>query len=228
MLDHFLLLCYVIFSLVLGGFMKKLVLVVLALLITSPSFATNIKFGLSKKVYHNKDISFVPHSDEGPLGSYLTMNVNFPPVSELFFLVLIHQGFSLQNRGEAHITVITPIEFNNVLQPMGVTIDEINKIAHSKNIQSSKFEVECLGRGKADIEGKTEKTFYIVVTSEDLIEIREKVHSIFVNKGGDPHKFKPRSYYPHITVGFTRRDLHESDEVIKNLDSCWADLKLHE
>ena len=63
--------------------------------------------------------------------------------------------------------------------------------------------------------GQNEFTYFVVVQSEDLISIRKKIQDSFVGKGGDKNDFNPLNYFPHITLGFTKRDLHESDGVIK-------------
>jgi hypothetical protein len=47
----------------------------------------------------------------------------------------------------------------------------------------------------------------------------------FENSGGRPGDFDADKFYSHITVGFTDRDLHEADGVIKNMDSCVAPVK---
>ncbi|KAJ1775088.1 hypothetical protein LPJ62_006961, partial [Coemansia sp. RSA 2167] len=51
---------------------------------------------------------------------------------------------SLQSRGEAHVTIITPPEFDRVLKPAGVTIQEIEEIAQQANIQHSRLTPVCL------------------------------------------------------------------------------------
>lgn len=87
-------------------------------------------------------------------------------------------------------------------------------------IQYSKFEIACLGVGKAKIGNSEEKTFYAVVESQDLITFRQEIQKLVVSRGGTETDFNPHNFYPHITVGFTSRDLHESDGVIKNKSTC--------
>lgn len=89
-------------------------------------------------------------------------------------------------------------------------------MAINRNIQGSNFDVTCLGSGKKD----KDHTYFIVVESQDLVEIRKDVQKLFVHRGGDPLAFNPTKFYPHITLGFTTRDLHESDGVIKDKRSC--------
>jgi len=55
---------------------------------------------------------------------------------------------------------------------------------------------------------------------------RKEVQNLFISKGGEPVKFLPAKYFPHITLGFTKRDLHESDDVKKDRNSCVFDIKV--
>ena len=175
------------------------------------------EFKVSSDIFNQ--VSFIPHRG-GAWQNYLTMNVRFPPVVNLFAQLLVRLRKTLTNRGEAHVTVITPKEYMDVMQEKKVTMDEIDAIAKASAIQHSKFEPLCLGRGVAVLNNKTEETYFVVVRSANLVSIREKVVNLFVSKGGDRESIS--SYYPHITVGYTKRDLFEQDGVIKDLKSCWA------
>jgi 2'-5' RNA ligase len=204
--------------------MRK-ILFLFTLLFSIQTFAAK-KLSLSNKVYDNSSLPFLDHSVDALFGSYLTMEIQFAPVAELFKDLLLQKRTQLTNRGEAHITVISPIEYDEVLKPGKVTIEEINQIARNSNIQLSQFKVICLGMGEAQILTKKEKAFFIVVQSDDLIEIRREVKKLFVSKNGDPSLFDENKFYPHITLGFTNRDLHERDGVIKNEDSCHLKLEV--
>ncbi|MBL6991931.1 MAG: 2'-5' RNA ligase family protein [Bacteriovoracaceae bacterium] len=202
--------------------MKKLIAL---LLITIPliSFGVETSFNLAPEVHNNTDFDFIPHHGGGRFGTYLTMDVNFEPMKNLFEQLSSVNPNRLKTRGEAHITVLTPIEYFDVLKEK-VSMTEIDQIALDYNIQASEFEIVCLGRGTAQLGNNEEETFYVVVNSEDLINIRRVIQELFVSRGGDADAFNPESYYPHITLGFSKRDLHESDGVIKNSQSCYADL----
>lgn len=195
------------------------------LFISSSVFAGPMKFNLSTKIFDNSKLEFVPHQGTGAFDSYLTMEVKFEPVAELFKDLLIAKRIQLTNRGEAHITVITPVEFTEILKSK-ITMTEIDEIAKKAKIQSSKFDVVCVGKGSLEIDSKLEQTFYVVVRSPDLLKIREEVKKLFESKGGEKDLFKPVYFYPHITLGFTKRDLHESDGVIKDERTCFGDVKL--
>lgn len=193
------------------------------LFLSYPAFGQS--FSLSRKVFNNSDISFISHSGTQKFQSYLSMEVNFPPVAELFKELLIAKRVQMTSRGEAHITVITPVEFDNVLSAK-MTMKEIDVIARRANIQNAEFKVICLGKGAAMIEGKSEDTYYVVVQSDELLSIREKIQKKFEEKGGAKGKFLATQFYPHITLGFTKRDLHETDGIIKDERSCHADIRM--
>lgn len=199
---------------------------ILLLAIASTSlFAEDLAdFKLNPEVHNTEVMPFIVHKGPGKWDNYLVQNIPFEPIADLFKQLLISQRRSLTNRGEAHITVITPIEYWDVLKPQGVTIEVINELSLSKKIQNAKFKILCLGSGEKEIEDKLEKTFFVVVESADLISLRQAVLDLYLSKGGSPDKFNPKNYYPHITLGFTKKDLHESDGVIKNSDSCFTEL----
>ena len=186
--------------------------------------STYADYSVDSSVYKNSDHEFISHRGSGPYGSYLTMEITYEPVEKLWRDIESKEGIKLKNRGEAHITVITPVEFNKVLSKK-VSIAEIDKIALEQRIQSSKFHIECLGRFKKKMESGEEMTFFAVVTSKDLMSIRKKVEDLYLEKGGHKGSFRASKFYPHITVGFSKRDLHESDGAIKDKRACFKDIK---
>lgn len=183
-------------------------------------FARADFFTISQDVLKNSTIPFLPHN------SYLIMNVNYSPVKKLVEQINNLRSSPLKDRGESHITVITPVEFQNILNKK-LSIAEINALAKELNIQNSKFEMTCVGKGSVEMRGKEESTFYIVVKSPALISIRRKIQEAFLKKGGPQNAFVPENYFPHITLGFTKRDLHESDGIVKNEKTCFADIKTY-
>lgn len=155
------------------------------------------------------------HKGEGPYDTYLTMDLPFSPYERLRREIEKKTG-PLKHRGEAHITVITPPEFTKHLSPAGVTIEEIDFIAREMKIQSSRFRLVCVGKGEL----REMQTFYAVAESEDLMNLRRKVAKLYLSKGGSPTGFLPENFYPHVTLGFTERDLHETDGILKDEKTC--------
>lgn len=184
------------------------------------------ELSLSKKVFKNQN--FIPKMGNEKYGSYLQMNIDFKSIQSLFFKLdkKLKGSLSKENaRVEAHITVITPIEYREVLEPAGLNINDINIIAVESNIQNSNFSIDCLGMGET--KDKTNQTYYLVVKSQTLLDIRKKIFKAYIKKGGIPSQFDPTAFYPHITVGYTTRDLHlTGDGVLKGNNSCWRDIKL--
>ncbi len=183
-------------------------------------------YSLSDAVKNGHSAAFQSHEGLGAFDSYLVMNLPYSPMLDLFQQVTTAETRTLINRGEAHITVITPVEYWNALRPQGVSMSEINDIARTMDIQGSDFNILCLGRGSASINGVTEHTFYVVVESTDLMNLRREIEKLFVSKGGSLGKFDATKYYPHITLGFTSRDLFESDGVFKDSNSCIGRIEL--
>lgn len=205
--------------------MKTLLLLfITAISIAAP--AATKDFELERQIFSAQQMSFVKYEGAGEFDNYLAMNLPFEPMARLFSQLLITEHKPMTSRGEAHITVITPIEYWQILRPAGITMAAINALAERAQIQSSQFEVKCLGRGETSIDGKSEQAFFVVVKSDDLLDIRRQIHALLVSKGVDAAVFEPEHFYPHITLGFTKRDLHEADGVIKDQGSCVGKIRI--
>ncbi len=179
------------------------------------------QFVLSAEIYNNQQQQFIAHHGEGRFGSYLTMNINYAPMKDLFDQVAASYPAKLKSRGEAHVTVVTPPEYYDQLRSH-LSMVEIDALA--ANIQSSTFSVVCLGRAAVEINQQQQSALFIVLDSPELLAIRQQIQALYVKKGGNAADFNPTHFYPHITLGFTARDLHESDGVIKDKKSCYAQL----
>lgn len=178
------------------------------------------KFQLDKSILKSSHLEFKKYQGSGAFDNYLAMNIAFEPMADLFKQLLIQERRTLTNRGEAHITVLTPPEYWSVFRPMGISIQDVNDIAEKRKIQSSDLSILCLGQGQAVIDNKKEDTFYVVIHSKNLLLIRNDLQKLLILKGGKESDFDPNKFFPHITLGFTKRDLHESDGIIKDEKSC--------
>ncbi|MBT3980658.1 MAG: hypothetical protein HOE90_04845 [Bacteriovoracaceae bacterium] len=190
----------------------KLALLVLITTISINSWAQLIDSSIYKKM---------PYTNLYAGSGALVMNINYTAVKKIRLALEKSTGSILKNRGEAHITVITPPEFQNSLGLI-LSSKEIHQLA-KKRIQDAKFSVICIGEGKAQIGAKWEKTYFLVVESNDLINLRHEIYSEYLQKGGDAKLFDPDQYHPHITIGFTKKDLHPHQGVVKNVTSCRDD-----
>jgi 2'-5' RNA ligase len=167
----------------------------------------------------NAGPGFIPHEEKAPMKSYLAMNLDFQFFSMLRLSLESELNIKLKNRGESHITVITPIEFDQVLSQK-LSIQEITLLAEKMWLQKSAFEKICVGEASAVLYKQTEKTYFVVIESEQLLALRAAVQKLFISKGGRAQDFNPKSFYPHVTLGYTLRDLHAEDGAIKNSNSC--------
>lgn len=152
-----------------------------------------------------------------PSSSYVAMNIDPTTIEPLKEELQRRYDTALKSRGEAHITLITPPEMK-VLRTK-LTAKEINGLVKPK-IQSSKFDIVCVGKGELTEGPQTLATYFLVVRSEDLMNLRIELLKAFQNKGGQADEFLVAQYYPHITIGFTHRDLYETDGVIKDARTC--------
>jgi 2'-5' RNA ligase len=170
-------------------------------------------FPLSAAVYDDGGRPFVPNS------AYLGLDVNFPPVDAARQLLQADLPYTLKTRGEAHITVVTPVEYQKTLKAK-LPMATINQLAKTAGLQGMAFQVDCVGHASAVLDGHEEHAYFLVVESYDLKGLRQKIQDAFVAAGGAEDAFKPDDFQPHITLGFTKRDLHEEDGVVKDQSSC--------
>jgi hypothetical protein len=165
-------------------------------------------FSISGRAVQPSSASFVAHPD------YVAANVPPSPISALRKAVESTLRGTLKNRGEAHVTTITPPEMS-VLERR-LSADEIQKIAVDAGVQRAALTPRCVGMGE---KGK-DRTFFLVVDSSDLVAVRRALSARYVAKGGARGDFDPEAFFPHVTLGFTKRDLFEQDGVVKSVASC--------
>jgi hypothetical protein len=145
---------------------------------------------------------------------YVAANVPFAPIATLRKSLETTLAGTLKNRGEAHVTTITPDEMRILRRKLAAS--DIQSIASHAGIQHAVITPRCVGLGES---GK-DRTFFLVVESRDLLAVRHALADAYVAKGGSQHDFVADSFYPHVTLGFTSRDLFESDGVVKSAASC--------
>ncbi|KAJ2798067.1 hypothetical protein H4R20_004953 [Coemansia guatemalensis] len=188
-------------------------------------------FNLRRGALCSNKVPFQSHSEDRPFGSYLQQTLDFAPFQDLFTAVSAAAGVALQSRGEAHITVVTPPEFDYVLKQVGVTIEEIEAIAIDANIQGARLKPVCLGRFNGSLPRPTSDTdkgdfvLYSLVVADghgDLLRIRQQISKLFHDKGGEGALFQPEAFWPHVTIGYDRRDLFVEDGIYKGKNFCYA------
>ncbi len=178
---------------------------------------------LNARVCENAELPFEPHHGPGRFDTALAMNVRYGPVVKLRGQIEKVTGLNLDffkgwtPQGEAHITAVTPVEYFDVLRHY-ISIDRIDCLARELSIQASDITIQGIGGGRTIVDGAKEETFFILVESRNLRRIRRAIYDEFMANGGHPGAWDPDEFYPHITIGYTRRDLHISDGVRKTLD----------
>ena len=148
-----------------------------------------------------------PASDK----NYVSLDLEYPEYKATLDKLDSFLGTTLINRGEAHITVVTPPEFNIL------TTKVSNDVIHQEWDQwkTKNFKKICLGEGSIKEKKQVLKTYYVVVEAPDLLAFREHLKQKYAVDA-----FKASTFYPHITLGFTQKDLHFEQGVIKNKNSC--------
>lgn len=173
----------------------------------------------SEAVLHvNPEVLATQKLDWTAKSQYVDMKVPYEPIAQLKKEVEAREGVVLQSRGEAHITVITPPEMT-VLRTR-LSLEQINGTIEKSRIQSIPIQLQCLGRGLLKQGDRKLATYFIVVQAPGLLQLRERLRQQFIAAGGEKQAFSVERFRPHITVGFTDRDLHSEDGVIKDSRSC--------
>ncbi|MGZ3769458.1 MAG: hypothetical protein ACXVCP_00550 [Bdellovibrio sp.] len=159
-----------------------------------------------------------PEGSQKEINNYLALDLPFEAFEKLRKSVEAKEGFVLKHRGEAHITMISPPEFQKMQNKL--SMKEIRSLADKMNLRQSPYKLVCVGKGILKDSGVLKSTYYAVVEANRLFEIRRAIQMLYLQKGGHAEDFNPDLYYPHVTLGFTDRDLHYEDGVIKDASSC--------
>lgn len=168
--------------------------------------------------------AFIPHDEKGAFKSYLAMNLPYPGFEHLLKELETAEGKTLKNRGEAHITVITPPEFDKILSKK-IAMKDINHLAEQMQIQATPFRPLCIGKVTAPINNSEQAAYFVVIDSEKLFKLRKAIQDLYVAKGGTAADFNPELFFPHVTLGYTERDLHYEDGVKKDASACIINLE---
>lgn len=209
--------------------MQKLIFFLIFLFFSCSSMISRV-FDIPDELYqfHNRSSvkhagHFDPLTETGKWLNYLVIDLPYPPIKRLrqeieeTFQVDLTQTEKKRGK-EAHLTVLTPPEYWSLHSHL--KMQEINA-KFLDQLQKLTFRIKCLAKAEKD----GIQTFFLVAESEEIIQFREKIYQLFISNGGDPRAFNPRVYYPHITVGFNKRDLHERDEILKSSSYCVANIK---
>lgn len=148
---------------------------------------------------------------------YISLDLAYPYYKRIFDKLASTSKTNIETRGEAHITLITPPEFKILSKKIPAAT--LHQMAENFIKTTPSFEHVCLGIGEKFGAGKT---YFIVVKSADFLAFRISL----AQKAQLPKNvFDAEKYYPHVTLGFTLRDLHIDDGVIKDARSCPKNLQ---
>lgn len=153
-------------------------------------------------------------------GTWVGLPLKEAPYAELRRKITAHPFWgvsSLKDRGEAHMTLITPPEYRALQGKVGEgrLLSALKKIPWSE----AQWEPVCVGEARLQA---GQRSFFVVVESEDLLRMRRHLWDLL----GRPAEFDPELFEPHITLGFTDRDLHRADGIRKDHSSCRAKLQI--
>lgn len=150
--------------------------------------------------------------------THVAKDFTFAPIHALKLELDDRLGQTLLDRGEGHVTLVTPPEF--AILSLQVPRDEMLQLAEDSGLNDDDFNVVCLGRGQIVTEGETLSAYFLVLEQPSLLTYRNELYTRYVARGGDATLFDPSRFYPHVTVAFTKRDLHVEDGVIKDASAC--------
>jgi 2'-5' RNA ligase len=200
--------------------MKNLFISLILASTSSLAFAaTDIK--VSSEILNNSQLAFESHRGEGRFDTALAMKVQYAPLKNFRQSLNTELNANLKfftlwaPEGEAHVTVLTPLEYYDTLKKF-ISIERIEQIALDAGIQKSDLSLQGIGKGEVVINTKTEQTYFLIAHSENLLKIRNLIYQEYVQNGGPADSWNPNAFYPHITIGYTLRDLHIEDGVIKD------------
>jgi len=210
------------------------VLSLLSVILLSPglSHADSLAMNLAS-VDLEQGVLFSPHDSTTMAGnnwSYLSLNLNVALLTPILTRLQRQSSQTLKSRGDAHITVINPDEFNKSFQKNNqLKMADIDAFAMANGLQNLAFTPVCIGRVATMISGAKNssappaspsqvyaETFYILVDAPAIADLRQKIADKFnltLNPG----------FESHITVGFNVRDLQPTDNVVKSVSTCMSD-----
>ena len=181
------------------------------------------KSQILQKIY--KPVAFISHNDPiKKYGTYLARNISFEPVSQIRRHIEMRRNLKLRHRGEAHITILTPPEYNQIREwNPSVNMNSINRLV-GPVVQYLHFNVLGIGSVKGlNTNNEISEVFFLVVRSRGLRAIRKLIAA----EWSIPKKiFDPMQQDFHITIGFTVSDLFSRPgfEVRKDKSSLQLDL----
>ncbi len=209
--------------------------ILLLYLIVGQTFATSNNLSYTKthkstrlKLLSNiyRPVPFVSHNKPSKIyGTYLARNISYKPITKIRTYIEKVRNLKLKHRGEAHITVLTPPEFNHIKRwNPSINMISIDHLVDSL-IQYVHFNILGIGSLKGQNTNKQEsEVFFLVIKSRGLRTIRKLIAA----EWSIPKDiFDPMKQDFHITIGFTASDLFSRKGFEAKKDSSTIQLDLN-
>ncbi len=171
------------------------------------SFFSYSQVWISEKIYIPEKDYDHQFSKDGTL----IQPLNYLAVNKIKKHILEKYQHKLEDRKEAHITIITPPEGRTRFANMGrigldLTYPTEEMIDdYSKEVLTLPFKVHCLAR---QVSKKNGNIVYFLVVRTPAQSIRSKIYKKAVNRPKGHLISSPLKYYPHITIGYIGGDAH--------------------
>ena len=150
-------------------------------------------------------------------GTYLIHKVNFAPANRIKKIIEKLKDLELTDRGEAHITVLTPPEHDAIKAAIPeFSMEKVNEAV--KNwIQFTDWKVLGVGAARGqNFQNKYTEVYFLVVKSKELRFVRNLIARMYrIPK----NIFDPKKQDFHITLGFTESDMFGIPKDGTSLDS---------
>ena len=191
----------------------------------SVTYKRTQKSQILQKIY--KPVSFISHNNPiQKYGTYLARNISFEPISQIRRHIEVQRNLKLKHRGEAHITILTPPEYNQIREwNPTISMNSINRLV-GPVVQYLHFNILGIGSVKGlNTDNERSEVFFLVIRSRGLRAIRKLIAA----EWSIPTKvFNPMQQDFHITIGFTVSDLFSRTgfEIKKDMSSIQLDLRL--
>ncbi|KAL6762462.1 hypothetical protein V8C86DRAFT_2518281 [Haematococcus lacustris] len=190
-------------------------------------------FRVDKQALDGSKVAFTPrvfgNATNKYAGSWLGFQLSWALYEPIFAQLNSTAGVApLVNRADVYITTISTAEYAVLSSLSSITIQDINAIAMASDIQASSFVPHCVARFRKSLvtPAVVDEAYNVPASSADLVAIRQRVSDLYQMLGGEPGMFNPTSFLPHITLGFSRRNMGDADGVFKGENACWAPISL--
>lgn len=172
-------------------------------------------------------VSFLEIDEESLGGPVFAQNLHAPPLDELRRAIEKRTQLTLQAPEGSSLAILDAFETKAVLAS-GFSRDELHRMALEFDIQGYDFEPVCVGRGSIGTGEEGRSVYFMVVRSPAVQEFRGRLRETLINRDPGGAALLREPYEPHVTLGYTHRDLTHEDGVKKDETSCWLPVAVDE